>query len=131
MTGRPVRHVVEVRPADLRVTADEQRLRQLLANLLDNAGRHSPPDGTVTVSAGASNGSERLLRLEVADQGPGIAPRDRGDVFERFIRGGAAHDGGTGLGLAIVRSVVATHAGRVALTSTDDGTTFTIELPRA
>ena len=113
MTGRPVRHVVTVQPEDLRVTADEERLRQLLANLLDNAGRHSPHDGTVTVSARTANGSERQLRLEVADEGPGIAPHDRDNVFERFIRGGAAPDGGTGLGLAIARWVTDLHAGSI------------------
>jgi signal transduction histidine kinase len=131
MTGRPVRHVVAVQPEGLRVRADEERLRQLLANLLDNAGRHSPPDGTVTVSARASNAAERLLRLEVADEGPGIAPHDRGHVFERFIRGGAAQDGGTGLGLAIARWVTDLHDGTIEVTDTEGvrGCTISVVLP--
>jgi len=131
MTGRPVRHVVAVEPAGLRVRADEERLRQLLANLLDNAGRHSPPGGTVTVSARVTSGSERMLRLEVADEGPGIAAEDRAHVFERFIRGGAAPDGGTGLGLAIARWVTDLHDGTIEVTDTDGsrGCTISVALP--
>jgi signal transduction histidine kinase len=131
MTGRPVRHVVTVQPEGLRVRADEERLRQLLANLLDNAGRHSPPDGRVTVRARASAGAENLLRLEVADEGPGIAPHDREHVFERFIRGGAAPDGGTGLGLAIARWVTDLHDGSIEVADTDGGRgcTLSVVLP--
>ena len=129
MTGRPVRHAVTVQPEDLRVRADEERLRQLLANLLDNAGRHSPPNGRVTVRARA-DGTERLLRLDVADEGPGIAPHDRRHVFERVIRGGSAHDGGPGLGLAIARWVTDLHDGSIEVADTDSrGCTISVVLP--
>lgn len=102
-------------PEGLRVSADPERLQQVLANLLDNATRHSPAGGVVAVTA------ERLpygLRLVVADQGPGIAPADRERVFDRFTRTDAARgrdEGGSGLGLAIARWVVDLHGGRIAV----------------
>ena len=87
---------VQVDPPDLAVQGDPARLRQLVANLLDNASRHSPPGGTVD---GAGRGDGDRWQLEVADQGPGVAPANRERAFERFgtlsdIDGG----GGTGLG---------------------------------
>ncbi len=105
---RPVRWNVEVEPPELSAFADGARLHQVLTNLLDNASRHSPAGGTVTARASARTGGG--VRLEISDDGPGIAPADRARVFERFHRGGA-HDaadatGGTGLGLAIVRWAV-------------------------
>jgi signal transduction histidine kinase len=95
------------------VTADADRLRQVFANLLDNAARHSPPGGTVLVSAIA--GTDRT-HFEVIDEGEGIPPDQRARVFERFTRGdrAGAADGGTGLGLAIARWVVEMHGGTVA-----------------
>jgi signal transduction histidine kinase len=105
--GRDVRYLVDVGPADLTVEGDPARLRQLVANLLDNASRHSPPGATVTIRARAID--DRWW-LEVADEGPGVAPADRERAFERFgtlrdVDGG----GGTGLGLAIARWVTDLH----------------------
>ncbi|QNN51495.1 HAMP domain-containing sensor histidine kinase [Nocardioides mesophilus] len=108
---RAVRYVVAA-PDDLVVTADRARLQQLLANLLDNAGRHSPPQGTVRVS-GTRCGTATLI--EVADDGPGIAPADRARVFERFDTAGPDDTGGTGLGLAIARWVTQLHGGSIAV----------------
>jgi signal transduction histidine kinase len=111
LADRPVDHVVRVDPPDLTVPADPGRLHQLVANLLDNAGRHSPPGGTVTVVA-AREGDRAVL--EVTDEGPGIAPGDRSRVFERFSTGDSReHDGGTGLGLAIARWVTQLHGGHI------------------
>jgi signal transduction histidine kinase len=95
------------------VTADADRLRQVFANLLDNAARHSPAGGTVLVTAEA--GTDRT-HFEVIDEGEGIPPDQRARVFERFTRGdrAGASDGGTGLGLAIARWVVEMHGGTVA-----------------
>ena len=118
--GRPkpfdkrVQTVVDVVPAELTVRADRERLHQVAANLLDNAVRHSPPDGTVTLRA------RRLepggVRIEVCDEGPGIPPGERVRVFDRFDRGSRqAADGGTGLGLAIARWVVDLHGGRISV----------------
>jgi two-component system sensor histidine kinase BaeS len=120
---------VRVDPTDLTAYADRARLRQLLANLLDNAARHSPAGGVVHVSA---QGVDGILRLEVADQGPGIAPQDRERVFEKFgtLPGSG---GGTGLGLAIARWVTDLHGGRIAVVDPvpgESGARFRVDLPR-
>jgi signal transduction histidine kinase len=118
LTDRPVRYDVSVTPRELAVHADPARLHQLVANLLDNASRHSPPGGTVTVVA--TRRDERAV-LEVTDQGPGIAEADRGRVFERFTSGAGAaeQDGGTGLGLAIARWVTQLHGGLIEVAEPD------------
>ncbi|MEW9547274.1 DUF4153 domain-containing protein [Nonomuraea sp. NPDC050783] len=115
-------------PGGLVVRADPDLLAQVLANLLDNAVRHSPPGGTVTVS-GAPEGDG--VRIAVADRGPGIPAAARGRVFERFSRldsGRAADSGGAGLGLAIVKEIVELHGGSVRI---DDcaGCRMVVELP--
>ncbi|MEO3871171.1 DUF4153 domain-containing protein [Nonomuraea sp. B12E4] len=115
-------------PADLVVRADPDLLAQVLANLLDNAVRHSPPEGVVTVT-GAAEGPG--VRMAVADQGPGIPESARGRVFERFSRldaGRAADSGGAGLGLAIVKEIVELHGGSVRI---DDrvGCHMVVDLP--
>jgi signal transduction histidine kinase len=94
------------------VPADRERLHQVFANLLDNAARHSPPGGTVTVRAERHGGQ---VLLTVADEGDGIPAADRDRVFERFTRGERAENGGTGLGLAIARWVVQMHHGTIAV----------------
>ena len=109
--GRDVGYDVRVEPADLVVQADPARLHQLVANLLDNASRHSPSGGTVPITADAAR---RTWRLEVADEGPGIAAADRERVFERFGTLAATDGGGgTGLGLAIARWVTDLHGGTI------------------
>jgi signal transduction histidine kinase len=116
LTGRPVEYVVRVSSPDLTVHGDRARLHQLVANLLDNASRHSPAGGTVTVVA--RRAGDRTV-LEVTDEGPGIAPSDRAQVFERFTTGGADGAGGTGLGLAIARWVTQLHGGLIEVTEPD------------
>ncbi|OLB78965.1 MAG: two-component sensor histidine kinase [Actinobacteria bacterium 13_2_20CM_2_71_6] len=110
--GRDVRFVVQAAPG--KAVGDPGRLHQVVANLLDNAARHSPPAGTVT--AAARQDADQLV-LEVTDEGPGIPPDQRARVFERFTRGERApgHSGGTGLGLAIAQWVVELHGGSVAI----------------
>ncbi|GAA2745921.1 hypothetical protein GCM10009868_29290 [Terrabacter aerolatus] len=103
-------HVVDV-PADLHVTGDRARLEQVLANLIDNADRHSPPGGRVTVSAGP-DGPDRWW-LMVADEGPGIPPEHAHRIFDRFGSGDDA-GGGTGIGLAIASWVCELHGGSIA-----------------
>ncbi|MFC7589754.1 ATP-binding protein [Nonomuraea antimicrobica] len=115
-------------PGDLAVRADPDLLAQVLSNLLDNAVRHSPPGGVVTVR-GEADGSG--IRLTVDDQGPGIPSSARGRVFERFSRldaGRAADSGGAGLGLAIVKEIVELHGGSIRI---DDcaGCRMVVELP--
>jgi signal transduction histidine kinase len=107
----PVSVVVD--PSDLAVDGDPERVHQVVANLLENAARHSPPGGSVEVTA---RGDGRLAVLEVADAGPGIPDDEAARVFERFYRSDAARastDGGAGLGLAIARWIVDLHGGTI------------------
>uniref|UniRef100_UPI000DE36150 sensor histidine kinase n=1 Tax=Nonomuraea lactucae TaxID=2249762 RepID=UPI000DE36150 len=110
------------------VRADPDLLAQVLANLLDNAVRHSPPGGLVTVGAVAEGDG---VRITVADQGPGIPASARARVFERFSRldaGRTADAGGAGLGLAIVKEIVELHGGAIRI---DDcaGCRMIVDLP--
>ncbi len=128
---RQVTFDVRIEPPDLTAYADRARLHQLLANLLDNAARHSPAGGVVRVWAGVING---VTRLEVADEGPGIAPQDRERVFERFGTLPDTSGGGTGLGLAIARWVTDLHGGRITAIDPvldETGARFRVELPRS
>lgn len=114
--------------AGLVVRADPDLLAQVLANLLDNAVRHSPPGGVVTV-AGTARGDG--ARITVTDQGPGIPASARSRVFERFSRldaARAADAGGAGLGLAIVKEIVELHGGDVRIAD-GAGCHMIIELP--
>lgn len=129
MTAEGLRRGVTIEtdvPDGLVISADPRRLHQLVANLLDNALRHSPSDGTVRVSAGSHGGR---TWLEVGDDGPGVAPADRERVFERY--GTASTGGGTGLGLAIARWVADLHGGRITLLDpvTGTGARCRVELP--
>ncbi|MDQ8705907.1 HAMP domain-containing sensor histidine kinase [Streptomyces sp. LHD-70] len=118
------------------VRADAARLQQVLVNLLANARTHTPPGTTVTARV-RTDGPD--VRLEVEDDGPGIAPELLPRVFERFARGDASrsraadpaagHAGSTGLGLAIVQAVVAAHGGAVTVTSVPGRTVFAVRLP--
>jgi signal transduction histidine kinase len=128
--GRDVRFALDISPPGARAWADGARLHQVLANLLDNAARHSPPGGTVRVTARCDVTG---LHLEVADDGPGIAVADRDRVFDRFYRGaGTDGTGSTGLGLAIARWAVALHDGRIALAPAGEGgCRFVVDLPAA
>ncbi|RHW24783.1 DUF4173 domain-containing protein [Nocardioides immobilis] len=120
--GRDVTYDVRVDPPDLSAEGDPARLRQLVANLLDNASRHSPPGGVVSVSARADSG--RWL-LEVSDQGPGVAPEHRDRAFERFGTlsevSAESGGGGTGLGLAIARWVTDLHGGSIGFVDPGPG----------
>lgn len=125
-SSRDVRLEPVVEPADLVAYADPDRLRQVVANLLDNACRHSPPGGTVRLRATSRDGG---LRLVVSDEGPGIDEAERERVFERF---GTAGGGGTGLGLAIARWVTDLHGGRIEVLdppTTSTGAHVCVDLP--
>ncbi|MFC7456507.1 sensor histidine kinase [Brachybacterium sp. GCM10030267] len=111
--GRDARWIVDVEPPDLTVTADAARIHQVIHNLLENAARHSPAGGRIHIRA-APTGDDAGVRIDVHDEGPGIAREDRSRVFERFQRGGYADSsGGTGLGLAIARWAVGLHGGTI------------------
>jgi signal transduction histidine kinase len=127
----PVRLHVSVQPGDLDVTGDPERVHQVVANLLDNAVRHSPPEGRVWLSAHNGNGA---ITIAVADEGPGIPEHEAQRVFERFYRTDAARssrDGGTGLGLAIARWIVDAHGGVIRAEPRETGgCRVVVELPR-
>ncbi|WP_067488973.1 HAMP domain-containing sensor histidine kinase [Actinomadura hibisca] len=112
----------------LRALADRDRLHQVLANLLDNAVRHGPPDGLITVTARPQGTG---VVLEVADEGPGIPPAERAHVFQRFSRGSHAGtpDGGTGLGLAIARWAIDLHGGDIHVVDSPRGCRIRVVLP--
>ncbi len=127
-----LRFEVDVEPADLTVEADPERLHQVVANLLQNAARHSPPDDEVRVVARRVGPH---VQIDVVDHGPGIAREQRAHVFERFVRGntpaltGQGSTGGTGLGLAIVRWAVELHGGTVEVADSPTGCTMRVRLP--
>jgi signal transduction histidine kinase len=118
LDSRPVRVRYQTDPPDLTVAGDSARLAQLVANLVDNAVRHSPVDGEVLVSARAVEPGRWML--EVRDSGPGFPPDRIGRVFGRF-GAGADSAGGTGLGLAIASWVCALHGGTIAALPADQG----------
>jgi len=117
--------------SDLQYRGDEQLLRRLVMNLLDNAIRYTPPGGTVSAAL-EPNGT--AVKLQVADTGIGIAADDTTRVFERFYRAGESRsreDGGFGLGLAIVKWIAESHHGSVNCDSAvGEGSVFTVTLPR-
>ena len=107
--------------------ADPERLQRVLFNLIQNAIRHTPADGSVTVRAESANG---CVEIEVADTGAGIAHEQRDRVFEPFYRGDAARQPpGAGLGLAISRAIVEAHGGRIWLAESDVGTRIRFVIP--
>jgi signal transduction histidine kinase len=115
----------------VRVEADEQRVRQILENLVENAARYSTPGQSIDITV-RRNG--RFAITEVKDHGPGMSEDEAKHAFERFFRGSRSrrqHADGSGLGLAIVRHIAEAHGGGVALTSTPSGTTVKVELPLA
>lgn len=111
------------------VQGDDQRLRQVVLNLVGNALQHTPAGTPIDV--GVHRDGDRVT-LTVSDAGPGIPAEHQARIFDRFYRGAASRSsGGTGLGLAIVRSLVDAHGGTVDVRSDLGGTRFTVVVPAA
>jgi signal transduction histidine kinase len=114
---------------DLEVAGSERQLARILANLIDNARRHSATEVVVSIRGA---GDDRAV-LEVADDGDGVPADQRERIFERFVRLDDARsrdDGGTGLGLAIARDLARRHGGTLTMAGREDrGAVFTLELP--
>jgi len=111
------------------VDADAIAFRRVVQNLLDNALKFTPNGGEVLVRLSVD---DEKIRLDVIDTGPGISPKDRKLLFQRFWRGSAEklYAPGTGLGLYLCKQVVDAHAGRIFCTSNDSkGSIFSVEIP--
>ena len=112
------------------IVSDEERILPVLANLISNARKVTPPGGTITLGADVADGA---VRFSVADAGPGIAPEHRQRIFDWFWR--ASHERaerGTGLGLAIAKGIVDAHGGHIEVESTPGhGATFSFTIPTA
>ncbi len=109
--------------------ANPIRIRQMLDNLIGNAIKYTPKDGTIRISLRAE---DRQLIFEISDTGPGIPLNEQFRIFEKFYRASNVLNGpkGSGLGLAIVKSIVENHQGRVWVKSTlGNGSTFMVVLP--
>ncbi|MGP3963649.1 sensor histidine kinase [Nonomuraea sp. 3N208] len=126
-TARPrMKRVVTSLQSDVIVMGDRLRLARLLTNLLDNAERHA--ESTITVAV--RRDGEAML--EVVDDGAGIAPEHREDVFRRFTRLDAARNrdaGGTGLGLPIARQIAEAHGGTLTIEDSETGARFVLRMP--
>ncbi|MDJ1371643.1 sensor histidine kinase [Gulosibacter molinativorax] len=127
--------VLDAEPEELLVHGDALRLHQVLANLLRNAGTHTPAGTTVTVSTRRDEGA---LEVSVTDNGPGIDPDVMPSIFGRFVRGDTARErgaegsggtGSTGLGLAISQAIATAHGGEIRAESEPGQTRFTLRLP--
>ncbi|OMI37116.1 HAMP domain-containing sensor histidine kinase [Streptomyces sparsogenes] len=125
----PDRSITLTAGGPAQVTGDTARLQQVLRNLVGNAVQHTPAQTAVQVAVITTPGR---VQVEVADDGPGIAPQDLPRVFERFWRAEASRSracGGSGLGLAIVEAIIHAHHGQVSVESAVGvGTTVTVRL---
>ncbi|MDT9698977.1 HAMP domain-containing sensor histidine kinase [Streptomyces sp. P17] len=122
---QPERPVTVAAEGVLLIRADESGLRQVLGNLVGNVRTHTPVDAPVHLSVEREDG---VVRVCVADQGPGLAQEDAGRIFDRFFRAGGG--AGSGLGMAIVQGVVKAHGGKVAVdTAPGEGLKVTVTLP--
>ena len=132
LAGRAAISLTAEVPTDLPpVSADAERIAQVLANLIHNAVKFTPAGGAVRVSAAAGEG---VVRFAVRDDGAGLAPDELDRVFERFYKSDRARvRGGTGLGLAIAKHLVQAHGGTIRAESPGPGggATFTFTLPLA
>ncbi|HEY1855520.1 MAG TPA: HAMP domain-containing sensor histidine kinase [Solirubrobacterales bacterium] len=126
---RGVRLAAELPERGVRAEADAEKVQRVLFNLIQNAIRHTPADGSVTVRARPHDGD---VEIEIADDGEGIPPGAAERVFEAFYRGDASRgEDGAGLGLAISRAIVEAHGGRIWLEDAMPGTRVRFTLPAA
>jgi len=119
----------ELGDSPLPARADPEKIQRVLFNLIRNAIRHTPADGSVTVRAEAGGDG---VEIEIADTGDGIPAEERERVFDAFFRGGedaSRPSDGAGLGLAVSRAIVETHGGRIWLAPAERGTRVRFSLP--
>lgn len=123
----------ELAPQLAAAQANPEQIQRVLFNLIQNAIRHTPADGSVVVRAAAA--TEGAIEIEVADSGRGIAGDERDHVFDPFFQGtdrsARSSDSGAGLGLAISRAIIEAHGGRIWLADSERGTCVRFRLPCA
>jgi signal transduction histidine kinase len=113
-------------PPSLMARIDDDALRQIVLNLLDNAAKYGPDGQTITIEL------EPGLKLSVEDEGPGVPPRDRKRVWQRYVRLDREHEraiAGAGIGLAVVRDLVRLHGGTARVEEGSRGARFVVEVP--
>ena len=117
-------------PKALPSSGDIRLIQRMIANLLDNAIKYTPPGGAVSVSARRS--PQDRVTIDVKDTGPGISTADLPHIFERFYRGDPSRtQAGAGLGLSFARAVAHAHGGSITVESSPAGSAFSVEIPAA
>ncbi|HXV09635.1 MAG TPA: ATP-binding protein [Burkholderiales bacterium] len=122
---------VDLSVPDVMISADSEKLRVVLDNLVSNAVKFSPAGGVIQI---AGRADAEVIQLEVIDQGPGIAPADRDRIFEPFFQGrneGAGPVRGTGIGLSVVKEYVFGHGGSIEVVDSQKGAHLRVRLPLA
>ncbi|NKF31284.1 ATP-binding protein, partial [Pseudomonas sp. BGM005] len=120
---------IDVPDEPIVIMGDAGRMHQVVANLLANARTHTPAGTSITLRV-SREGEDAVIRVH--DDGPGIDPAVREELFARFARGDssrARQTGGTGLGLAIAKAIVEGHGGEISVASEPGDTTFTVRIP--
>ena len=121
-------HHLTIDADDAVVDGTRDELYRMTLNLVENAIRHTPKGTRIRATVGAENGE---VVLAVQDDGPGVAPELRDQIFERFVRGAGDRGSSSGLGLSIVRAVAESHGGSVVLEDVHHGARFVVRLPAA
>ncbi|MBI2297173.1 MAG: HAMP domain-containing protein [Betaproteobacteria bacterium] len=122
---------LDIAAEDVMLSADSEKLRVVLDNLLSNAAKFSPVGGVIRIAARVD---DETLKLDVIDQGPGIPPEDRARIFDPFYQGrhsGAGPVRGTGIGLSVVKEYVFAHGGSVEVVDSRHGAHLRVRLPLA
>jgi signal transduction histidine kinase len=124
---RHIRIHLSYPPKAVMILGDRQRLQRVVANLLDNAIKYTPPGGNVTLSVAAE---EAGAKVEITDTGVGIDEKDIPRIFDRFYRGDKSRStAGSGLGLSLALAIIRAHGGDITAKSTGSGSSFTVFLP--
>lgn len=130
LTEKKVHTTLHLLDKDSVINFDREKFTQVLINILSNAIKFSPPEGTITIFA-AHQGSSHVL-IEIKDEGVGIPPDEMDEIFDKFAQSSKTNKGtgGTGLGLSIARNIVEAHGGKIwAESEPDHGATFKVRLP--
>jgi two-component system OmpR family sensor kinase len=120
---------VKVSPCQTSLNGDRERLTQVMVNLLTNAIKYSPPQGTVAVSVSED---PAFVVVQVADNGPGVRDENKGLIFDKFAQASVPHKKeGTGLGLAICKLIIERHGGRIGVSDgSAGGSVFWFKIPK-